>query len=787
MILNAVDGEERRWFAGYSEAVRSIALSPDGSQLLVGSGKAVHWTFGGPPDPGDNLHLWDFTTGVSRTPLAQNHGTVTAVAFSGDGHAAITGGEDNIAHVWDVATGVEKHSLKGHSSYITSVAFSHDGRFALTGSDDKTARLWDIESGSELKVFVGHSSGVSAVAFSHDDRMVLTGGGFNDDTAARLWNAATGAEIRRFVDNNDVYSRGAQTATFSSDDRQVLTCGSDLIWVWDAATGSKLHRFQVSDLVYSAAFSPDGHSILAGMANGTVLLLDAESGKESRRFTGHSDRVVSLEFSTDGRLLFTGSNDGTSKIWDYATGELLATAASFGDGKWAVIDPDGRFDTNDLDGGAHLVWIAESQPMQPLPLEIFMRDYYTPRLLSSILNGEVLPAVRSISEIKNRVQPDVEITAVQTSKSIPGRADVVVHSASHKSDQGQMSGIQDLRVFRDGQLVGIRPGQLHDGDFTFTGIQLPASRTSVTFTAYAFNEERIKSATSRKSYDYKPDAPAKSRAWLLQIGVNHYEASGCELHGSANDAEQLSRILTDRLKARGFDVRPVTLTSTDAAAGATKQQIREALAAIAREATPDDVLFLSFSGHGYASGTGEFYLLSSDVRGSCSAVDDKMLRGAISADELADWLRPIDAGEMTFVLDSCDSASSVEANDFKPGPMGSRGLGQLAYDKRMRILVASQKNQAARESDVLQQGLLSYALTELGLTEGKADWRPVDQKITVGEWLGYAANAVPAFIEGGVVKSTRGLIPIGQSEKKINSSQVPAVFDFSSGDTLVLQ
>ncbi len=88
-----------------------------------------------------------------------------------------------------------------------------------------------------------------------------------------------------------------------------------------------------------------------------------------------------------------------------------------------------------------------------------------------------------------------------------------------------------------------------------------------------------------------------------------------------------------------------------------------------------------------------------------------MLKSATFANELAEWLRWIDAGEMSFVLDSCDSASSVEANHFKPGPMGSRGLGHLAYDKRMRILAASQSNNAARES-------------------GKADWKPADQKIT---------------------------------------------------------
>lgn len=50
------------------------------------------------------------------------------------------------------------------------------------------------------------------------------------------------------------------------------------------------------------------------------------------------------------------------------------------------------------------------------------------------------------------------------------------------------------------------------------------------------------------------------------------------------------------------------------------------------------------------------------------------------------------------MLDSCYSASSVEANDFKPGPMGSRGLGQLSYDKRVRILAASQSDQVAQDA-----------------------------------------------------------------------------------------
>jgi hypothetical protein len=73
----------------------------------------------------------------------------------------------------------------------------------------------------------------------------------------------------------------------------------------------------------------------------------------------------------------------------------------------------------------------------------------------------------------------------------------------------------------------------------------------------------------------------------------------------------------------------------------------------------------------------------------------------ISSDDLSRWLRDVDAGELDMIIDSCFSASAAETPTFKPGPMGSRGLGQLSYDKGMRILAATQANDVALESSKL--------------------------------------------------------------------------------------
>ena len=140
---------------------------------------------------------------------------------------------------------------------------------------------------------------------------------------------------------------------------------------------------------------------------------------------------------------------------------------------------------------------------------------------------------------------------------------------------------------------------------------------------------------------------------------------------------------------------------------------------------------------------GEFFLLAYDT-GTADGMKETLQR-AISSEELGAWLRDVDAGELVMVVDACHSAASVQGEGFKPGPMGSRGLGQLAYDKGMRILTSTQADDVALESHLVEQGLLTYALTREAVESWQADALPHDNRITVAEWLGYGTARVPAL------------------------------------------
>ena len=191
------------------------------------------------------------------------------------------------------------------------------------------------------------------------------------------------------------------------------------------------------------------------------------------------------------------------------------------------------------------------------------------------------------------------------------------------------------------------------------------------------------------------------------------------------------------------------------------------------------MVILTFSSHGYADANGVFYIVPSDT-GTDKLLSAEFLRHCISSDDLGQWLRDVDAGEMVMVVDACHSAAAVAGTNFKPGSMGSRGLGQLAYDKGMRILTATQTDNIALETNQVRQGLLSYALVQNGLKEEKANYLPHDDKITLAEWLSYGVMRVPelyADMRSGHLGKELTLEEVsGTANEKL---QQPSLFDFA--------
>jgi uncharacterized caspase-like protein len=794
---------------------------------------------------------------------------VTSVGFTPDPNVILTGSWDETTQIWNLSTLREINALKDLP--VNSTYLSRDGKSVLVGGFKGMAILWDWLPGKELRRFeyADKQSVIDAVAISPDGRTILTS--ISGESKIREWDSSSGKPLLEFQVEG---MRSISGLTFLPDSNSLVVGDMDLdprlVELGTGKTITTLH-LPASGGCRSIAVSAKGDALLVGGFSGQVTLFDLGTGDVLRELKGHgvAADVSAVAFSPNGELIMTASFDGTTRMWNRSTGDLLATLASARGEGFTVVRPDSRFDTSALDGGAPLHWIFKDQQTKAYPPEIFMRDYYEPRLLPRLLacnkeldkhadacNKEFKP-VRPLARL-NRVQPLVEVKAVWKDAAT-GLAEVKVTVRSKKDASMKNSKTftkpYDVRLFRDGQLVGWAPKtsvdwQLlpppsgpdvkknedldlerwrektevrdlkSDGskELSFS-VQVPrrADLKEVLFTAYAFNEDRVKSATASDTLPVKtPLQTRQGKAYLISVGVNQTESQGnWELHYAANDARSMSQVVGDKLgSTKQFtNIVRIRLVSDSqsqpgesAATKAHLQSVLDVLAgrrqvddALKREipgiegaekAQPEDLVLLEFSSHGYTDARGVFHMVLWDIGKNTPQnwISPALQSNSLSSDVLSGWLREVDAGELVMIVDSCQSEASVAAEGFKPGPMGSRGLGQLAYDKGMRILAASKSKDSAVERAGINHGLLTYALVDEGLGKDLlADFQPKDGKILMAEWLAYGEQEVPKLFQEGDIKGVIQIKGGPDTAKEIYHGdhktppryQQPVLFDFN--------
>jgi WD40 repeat protein len=242
--VEAEGGEQHRALAGHTDAVRSVACSPDGQYIVSGSRDHT-------------IRVWDTTTGAQRHVISGHSAPVFRVAFSSNGEWIVSASWDHTVRVWDAATGAHHRTMEGHADEVYAAAFSADGQFIVSGSDDQTVRLWDATTGHPRHVMSGHDAGVSAVAFSQDGRLVASG---SWDKTVRLWDAATGTQHRVMSDHTGT----VRTVAFSPDGQFVVSGSDDsTARVWDTTTGAQWRSVDHPSGVLSVEFQPDSRSIMS--------------------------------------------------------------------------------------------------------------------------------------------------------------------------------------------------------------------------------------------------------------------------------------------------------------------------------------------------------------------------------------------------------------------------------------------------------------------------------------------------------------------------------------------
>jgi WD40 repeat protein/uncharacterized caspase-like protein len=481
-----------------------------------------------------------------------------------------------------------------------------------------------------------------------------------------------------------------------------------------------------------------------------------------------------LSFSPDNRFAI---EDAGAFLYfrDVQSLERWASMAFLTRGNWVVVTPEGLFDGTSS-AWTDVFWRMSTDLYDVGPMSVFFNEFFYPDLLRDVLSGQRPRADLNMAGLDRR-QPHVKLSSPNISVKRPVsdreiQVSIEVAEAPPDSAHSTGSGVRDVRLFRNGALVEAWKGDVLGNK---TGATKLKSKIGIiagenAFTAYAFNRANIKSQDATIVIEGADSLRRESIVYVIAIGINEYSNDKYNLNYAVADAEKMARVLKQSVgkrkdrQLRQLDDRVVSITLLNKEA--QKGNILAALGRLSKKgkqlslppgapgklrgltsAQPEDSVILFFSGHGMAKGD-RYYLLPHDLgyKGDPKTMDDKgrelLLSKSISDRELEKALEHIDAERVMLIIDACQSGQALESEEKRRGPMNSRGLAQLAYEKGMYILAAAQSHQAALELQKLGHGLLTYTLIEEGLKQFRADNIPKDGQITAEEWLDHATMNV---------------------------------------------
>jgi WD40 repeat protein/uncharacterized caspase-like protein len=781
--------------SGEAGIVERARFSADGTMLAVVYGPRAdqHPTSATSFTQGSRIKLWDVKSGRELRSLAPGD-VPMEIEFTTNGKQIAMIGTTGQISLWDVQSGSKLRDLTSSPmAKITAPVITPGQRPTIANMPnmaDISAMMTNMLGGLAAGT-MGRT--VTSLAFSSDGRTLAIGGvdaKANIDFATMMSGALSG---QMGGQKPKKQPKGSPTPDPNDPmkDFKVETVGQ--VQLWDVSTGSELGAIKGHGRgVSKVTFSRDGKLLASAGTDNTIKIWDVTTRAELRTLAGHTASIESIDFTPDGQLLASASEDGSTFLWDTKTGEHLLTLISLDDGgEWMVVTPQGLFDGTPVSWN-QILWRYNQETFNVAPIEWFFNEFYYPGLLSDIFAGKRPRVAQDVSK-KDRRQPVVKL-------SLAGQAtdsNVATRTIKVKLDVSDApAGAQDLRLFRNGSLVKVWHGDVLKGQSSVSlEEEITVTAGPNRLVAYAFNRDNVKSKDAPLVFNGADNLKRKGTAYIIAVGVNEYENSQYNLKYAKADAQSFGDEMRRRqTQLAGFErVEVIQLLDQDA----TKANVLAAIKRLAGEtgppslkagpldalkrAEPEDTVVIYFAGHGTAQAQ-RFYLIPHDLgyTGERTKLTEQglktMLAHSISDIELEAAVEGLDAGHLLLIIDACNSGQALEAEEKRRGPMNSKGLAQLAYEKGMYILTAAQSFQAALEAAQLGHGYLTYALVEEGLKTPVADTEPKDGVVIAREWLNFATERVPQMQEEKMAQG-RGLgLEIAFTEGEKRTVQRPRVF-----------
>jgi WD40 repeat protein len=269
--------------------------------------------------------LWDADR-FSPVPLSTLRGhkdAALAVAFLHDRPSALSGGRDGSLLRWDLLHNTATR-LGSVNSWIRTIAVSPDSRWAIVGGTAPLLWIWDLRT-NQLVSEVQLTTAPEKVRCLPDSVRFLVA-----DSTGRLSTRALqdGHLIQTF---NSSHGGRAPDVALTSDGSHAASVGFDHeLKYWDTTSGTLIRSFHFGGSLplQAVAFHPNNQWIAVGGVDGSVRLLNIETGSEVHAGSRHDGPVRSIVATPDGDWLISSSDDNTIRVWDVTGGGEMARFVS---------------------------------------------------------------------------------------------------------------------------------------------------------------------------------------------------------------------------------------------------------------------------------------------------------------------------------------------------------------------------------------------------------------------------------------------------------------------------
>jgi len=237
--------------------VRSIAFDATGRRLAAGtfSGVIRILNLASPSQPSEKITSWA-TNGKSINHLVfDNRNNLVSVGLDGQ------------VGVWDGNTFAPHASWKTQPYRFLGAALSHGGNRLAVATDGDGVLLGDLDSASASPIKLGGSQRITSVAFSEDDRWLLAGTGGGQ---ILYWDLSSPDRIEHEV----AVHRAAVTALKFGGGRLASAALDGEVKVWAAANPEALGRPPLvlthGGWVWALAFDSSGNRLFSAGADGRI-------------------------------------------------------------------------------------------------------------------------------------------------------------------------------------------------------------------------------------------------------------------------------------------------------------------------------------------------------------------------------------------------------------------------------------------------------------------------------------------------------------------------------------